>query len=265
MMRTRWWHWVLGTYAILGIWVLGGPVVGTLAVIILEPADGGWRELAVQLSTFIAFFVATPLIWRYLLKRPVIQLVTDRPRINWRRVGEGFGIWFGLSLLSGAIDYTLNRDAYRFSFSLAAFIPFAVVALLLLPIQTTAEELFFRGWIIQWARRLPTIAVVAISGAVFSLPHLGNPEAAGSEIPALIAWFVLGAGWAYVSVRDRSIELAVGAHLANNLFAILLVGYDNAVLPTSSVLTTADLNLEGTAIALTVLMAIFIRLTRPRT
>lgn len=264
-MRTRWWHWAFGTYAILSIWLLGAPVVAALTGLLLDPDRGGWRELSVQLSTFIAFFVATPLVWRFIMRRPVLELVTDGSSIRWRRVGQGFAIWFGLSALSGGLDYVLNRDAYRFSFSLSAFIPFAIAALLLLPIQTTAEELFFRGWIIQWARRLPTPAIVAISGAAFSLPHLGNPEAAGSEIAALTAWFVLGAGWAYVSVRDRSIELAVGAHLANNLFAILLVGYDDAALPTSSVLTTADLNLEGTAIAITILMALFIALTRPRT
>jgi membrane protease YdiL (CAAX protease family) len=119
--------------------------------------------------------------------------------------------------------------------------------------------------LIRWAERRPKPVIVLISGAVFALPHIGNPEAQGHELAALAAWFVLGAGWAYVSVRDRGIELALGAHLANNLFAILFVAYDNAALPTSAVVTTPELNIDGTAIAIAVLMSLFIVLTRPRT
>ena len=265
MMRTRWWQWLLGTYAIITIWFIGSPLIAAIVQGIVGSVDSGWRRLVVDLSGFIAFFVATPLVWRYLLRRPLLQVVTEGERIRWRRIGQGFGVWFGLSAVSAGIDYALNAETYRWSFSTSAFVPFLIATLLLLPIQTSAEELFFRGWIIQWARALPTPAVVAISGMVFALPHLGNPEASGHQLAALAAWFVLGAGWAYVSVRDRSIELALGAHFANNLFALLIVGYDDAALPTSAVMTTSALNIEGTAVALTVLMLVFIRLTRPRT
>lgn len=265
MTSTRWWHWVIGTYAILVIWLFGGPIMAVAMNAVLGNPVGGWQELLVQLSTFIPFFIATPLVWRYLLKRPIAELVRWDGRARWGRIGYGFTVWFGLAVTSSGLNFVLAPDAYDFTFSLGAFIPFLVVALLLLPIQTSAEEFFFRGWLIRWAERRSTLVIVMISGTVFALPHLGNPEAKGHELAALAAWFVLGAGWAYVSVRDQGIELALGAHLANNLFAILFVAYGNAALPTSAVVTTPELNLDATAIAISVLMALFIFLTRPRT
>lgn len=265
MTQTRWWHWVLGTYAILAIWLFGGPVVLILMNAVLGDPTGGWALLLTQLSTFIPFFIATPLVWRYLLKRPVAELINWSGDIRWQRIGVGFGVWFALSATSSGIGFALSPDAYRFTFSLSAFLPFLLVAIVLLPIQTSAEEFFFRGWLIRWSVRRSKPAIVVISGAVFALPHIGNPEAQGHELAALAAWFVLGAGWAFASLRDGGIELALGAHLANNFFAILFVAYDNAALPTSAVVTTPELNIDGAAVAITILMTLFILLTRPRT
>lgn len=260
-MRARWWHWSLGTYLILTIWILGAPVVKQLS----DAAFGGhagWQQLVGELSTFIPFFVATPLIWRYILKRKVALLVNSSGRIGTRRIAIGFSVWFGIAVLSSGLDYVLNSGNYRWTFDAASFVPYALAVVVLLPMQSSAEEFFFRGWLMQWALGWPTPFKVLLSGVVFALPHLGNPEAAGHELPALAAWFILGAGWAYVSVRDSSIELALGAHFANNLFSLLIVGYDGAVLPTSALLTTSQLNMESTAIALAIAMSIFIVITR---
>lgn len=262
---TRWWQWVGGTYAILAMWLFGGPIVLIAVNTVMGDPTGGWQELLVQLSSFIPFFIATPLIWRYIVKRPIAELIRWNGRVRTTRIAYGFTVWFALSAISSGLSFALSPGSYEFTFSLAAFLPFLLVAILLLPIQTSAEEFFFRGWVIRWAERRPTWFIVFISGAIFALPHIGNPEAKGHELAALAAWFVLGAGWAYVSVRDRGIELALGAHLANNTFAILFVAYDNAALPTSAVVTTPELNIDGTAVAISVLMALFIWITRPRT
>lgn len=263
MTRNRWWHWLLGTYLIITIWFVGSPIL--LAVTTTVIGEGSaWQQLAAELSTFIPFVIATPLVWRYWLQRDVRTLISNRGVIDRQRIALGFGMWFIISLASSAIDFMINRSSYRWTFDLTSFIPFLVIALTLLPLQTSAEEFFFRGWIVQWASKLPIAATVIISGAVFALPHLGNPEAAGHELAALAAWFVLGAGWAYTAVRDGSIELALGAHFANNVFSILVVGYDGAVLPTSAIVTTSDLNIEATAVSLVIAMALFIAATRPR-
>lgn len=260
-MRTRWWHWLLGTYLIITIWFLGSPLFYNASNALFGSTDA-WQQLARELATFIPFFVATPIVWRYVLKRDVALLINRSGRVDVRRIATGFGAWFVISLLSSGIDYAMNSNDYRWTFSASAFVPYALIVALLLPLQTSAEEFFFRGWILQWAQAWATPLKVVLGGALFALPHLGNPEAAGHELPALAAWFVLGTGWSYVSVRDGGIELALGAHFANNLFSLMVVGYDSAALPTSALLTTSQLNIEGTAIALVVAMSIFVLITR---
>lgn len=262
-MRTRWWHWLLGTYLIIAIWFLGSTFFYDASNLLLGSGET-WQQLARELSTFIPFFIATPLIWRYIIKRDVALLINVSGRVNMRRIATGFAVWFGISALSSLIDYVLHPNSYRWSFSLAAFIPYALVIVLLLPLQTSAEEFFFRGWILQWAQRWSMHTKVVLGGLLFALPHLGNPEAAGHELPALTAWFILGAGWSFVTLRDGGIELALGAHFANNLFSLMVVGYDGAALPTSALLTTSQLNIEGTAVVLVFAMALFVAFTRQK-
>lgn len=260
-MRTRWWHWLLGTYLIITIWFLGSPLLFNASDALLG-SGSAWQQLARELSTFVPFFIATPLVWRYILKRDVALLINARGRVDVRRITHGFAVWFGISAVSSVVDYLVNPGSYRWSFSASTFVPYAIVILLLLPLQTSAEEFFFRGWILQWAHVWSVPVKVVFGGVLFALPHLGNPEAAGHELPALAAWFILGAGWSFVSLRDGGIELALGAHFANNLFSLMVVGYDGAALPTSAVLTTSQLNIEGTAIALVFAMSLFVAITR---
>lgn len=262
-MRTRWWHWIVGTYLIITIWFLGSPLLQQLSAPLLGTTLP-WQKLAGELLTFVPFFVATPLVWRYVLKRPVSMLINASGRIETRRIAGGFGVWFGISLVSSGVDFALNASDYRWTFSAVGFIPYCLVVLLLLPLQTSAEEFFFRGWLLQWANAWHPVGKVVLSGLVFALPHLGNPEAADHELWALTAWFILGAGWAFVSIRDGGIERALGAHFANNFYSLLIVAYDGAVLPTSALVTTSQLNIEGTAIALAIATSLFVVITRRR-
>ncbi len=263
MKAMPWWRWVAATFLIVALWIY--PAAG-LELLAKQAVSGAaaWQRLLRDLVTFIPFLLATPLVWRYATGLPVARLVNTRGRIATSRIATGFLAWLVLSALSTGVDWWLEPTAYRYTFVAATFVPFAVVVVLLLPLQTSAEELFFRGWILRWAEGLPVAARVAISGVVFALPHAGNPEAAGRAAAALAAWFLLGAGWAYVSVRDGGIELALGAHLANNVFSLLIVGYDGAALPTSAIMTTSSLDIYATLASLVAMVPLFALVTRRR-
>ena len=261
MKRTPFWLWVAASFAILSAWLFFAAVMQAVVSSIV-PADAAWATLLTDLSTFIPFFLATPLAWRYMLGRPIPALINFRGRVERRHIGVGFLAWFALCTVSTGIDAIIHPDGYTFTFSFAAFAPFALVTVLLLPIQTSAEEFFFRGWVLNWSSSLPRFSQVFISGLVFAWPHLGNPEAATDTALAFTAYFLLGAGWAYVSVRAGGIELALGAHLANNAFSLLAVGYDDAALPTQALFTTNQLDLVTTTISLAIMVPAFAWLTR---
>ena len=56
--------------------------------------------------------------------------------------------------------------------------PYLLVALALIPLQTSAEEFFFRGYLLQASGRLTQnwLVLSVINGVLFTLPHLGNVE-----------------------------------------------------------------------------------------
>lgn len=268
MRKVALWRWLVGTYVIVMIWLFGASGIDWLTATVIDALDvqrSTWLELATALATFIPFAIITPAVWVSFIGQPARGIINFRGRVNYGRIGLGFIVWLALSAAGTAVDYFfLARDAYAWTFDLQKLLPTIIVLVLFLPVQTTAEEMFFRGWVLRWTERRGMWFRVIISGVIFALPHLGNPEAAGQELIALSAWFILGAGWAYTSVRDGSIEAAIGAHLANNAYALLLVGYADSALPSDSVVSTDNINMVGTAIALAITMPLFVLLTRRR-
>lgn len=245
-VRPKRWRFWLGTFVILLAWA----IVGTILSLIVLPFTGvdfrallidgdvfgafpGWGFLLFALVSFIPFAVATLLCYRYLLGQPIGQLFAVGVPFRWARVWWGFVTWGVIMGAPTFVALILFPGDYRWNFALETFLPYAIVALLLLPIQTTAEELFFRGWLLQWfSQRFSSIWMLSLlSGVTFSLPHLANPEAAGALLPAFLGYGMIGFVLGWVTIRDRSLEIAIGAHAANNLFASLVVGYEGGALP----------------------------------
>jgi uncharacterized protein len=274
----RGWRWILGTLFILASWLIGGsilglaflPYTGVAPEALLEGGDilnamPSWGFLFFALITFVPLFVGTLIAYRFILGMKVRYLFSTFSRFRWWRVALGFWVW--IILVGGPVVVAVasNSEAYQFSFNPATFLPYAIIAIVLLPIQTTSEELFFRGWIIQWAAKRNTniIWLSTLSGALFSLPHLVNPEAASDLVGAFFGYFSVGFALGWVTVRDRSLEIAIGAHLSNNLFAALVVGYEGGALPAEALFITESLEWGSSNLVSLLIVPIFILATRP--
>jgi membrane protease YdiL (CAAX protease family) len=277
----RFWRWVVGTVSILLIWQGLGLALTIGAArffdfdleIIFSTKDADlaklrelppWSVATVVLISFVPFFFATVLAYRYILKRPVRALFTAFERYSWRKTWIGFAAFSLISLIFGIGDMIFNHDDYLWSWNGAAFLPFLLVTLTLLPIQTTSEELFFRGWLQQWldnGKRKRWIISTA-SGALFALPHMANPEVAGNELFfPIISYGSVGFMLAWVTHRDKTLEIAIGAHFANNILSTLLVSPANSALPSVSLFTTPEVAWVPAAISSVVIVPIFIWLT----
>ena len=53
-----------------------------------------------------------------------------------------------------------------------------------------------------------------MNGFIFALPHLANPEVGGEDLIRIVGYIAVGTGWAWVTLRDGTLELAIGAHAA---------------------------------------------------
>ncbi|HEX2927175.1 MAG TPA: CPBP family intramembrane glutamic endopeptidase [Ruminiclostridium sp.] len=186
---------------------------------------------------------------RYIHNRPFLTLINDRAKIKWSRFFIGFTV-FGILLSIGTIvDYFLSPETYSVTFDASKFWLAFPIILLMTPLQTATEELVFRGYVIQgFGLKIKNgIILSVISGALFTLPHLANPEIYASNklgvlstICMILNYFVMGMMLATITIRTNSLEAAIGAHTVNNLFCFLAVGYPDSALPTNTVFFTTN-------------------------
>lgn len=279
--RPRLWRWITGTAAIFVIWqglglalTIGAARYFDFDLEVLFSTDNAslaklrdlppWSVALTILISFIPLFLATVLMYRLVLRLPVRGLFTALERYSWRRTWIGFAVFAVISLLMGIPDFIINRDAYSFTWSASDFLPFFLVALTLLPIQTTSEELFFRGWLQQWldnGKRSQWV-ISTVGGVLFALPHMANPEVAGNELLfPIISYGAVGFMFAWVTYRDRTLEMAIGAHFANNLLSSLVVSTEDSSIPSVSIFTTPEVAWAPAAIFSVVMIPIFIWLS----
>ena len=151
-------------------------------------------------------------------------MFSGRENFDWKRVLFSFSVLFSVLSLFLIIQY-LSSDSLVFQFDIQKFIPLFFIAIFLLPIQTSCEELLFRSYILQGIKmrtKKNSIAVL-ISGIMFGAIHIGNPEIAKIGYHIIVYYMLVGVFLALVSLFDNGIELALGYHAANNIFAALMV------------------------------------------
>lgn len=240
--HNAWWRHVLGIAMIMAFWLFGGGYAYGLA---LHAPLGNITEFVAVNASVLTLLVGVMVVVRVLHGRPWRTLVTPYPCVDWRRMVQGAAVWITLSLAAAAIENLLYPGRYAWSFDLQRWLPFALAALLLTPLQCAAEELVFRGYVVQALGRLmrkPAVLAV-LSSVLFTAPHLLNPEVAAYGLAIMAAnYFVMGLFLAGVALRDGRLELAIGAHAGNNMLLTTIFRYDNSVFETESVFTAGALD-----------------------
>ena len=271
--RNDWWRYLLSFPAILGIWFIIGsiPVVMLMTYVSMDadPATSfsgtGFEgipvivEFLVTMSSFIPFLAATFLAVRFIHNRPLKTLVTSESYIRWGRILAGGGAWMLIAALLAAVEALLYPGRYVFTFQPVLWLIFAVFALFLIPLQTSAEEFFFRGYLLQWmGLRLKNIWLLSLlNGFLFFLPHSVNPEMAANGLLIGLGYFAMGFFLALITLQDHGMELALGMHAANNLFAALFANYVVSSLPSPSIFTVQTLDPVYGLLSLIVGMIVF--------
>jgi uncharacterized protein len=194
--------------------------------------------LFLLLISFAAVLLAIFLVVRYLHNQKFIDVVTSRPKIDWKRFFFAFVLWGLLQLISVGISYMTTPEDYTWNFNLVPFLILSVIAILLIPIQTSAEELFFRGYLMQGFALLTKnkwfpLLITSIS---FGLLHLANPEVEKMGYITMVYYIGTGLFLGICALMDEGLELSLGFHAANNLITALLVTSDWTAFQTDSML-----------------------------
>lgn len=209
---------------------------------------------ALGMLTFVAALAALLFGVRWLHGRAPLSILTTRPRFDLRRVAVGAGLW--ILLAGGGILAVIPKEELAFQFDVAAFVPLACVAIILIPVQVLAEDALFRGYWMQGIARVVKSPLVAllISSLIFMSMHLSNPEMAHGMMRVLPFYFGLGAFFGMLAIVDDGLELGAGCHLGNNLFvSIILSNADGAVNTPSLFQATTETIVGGMSILIVVI------------
>ena len=175
---------------------------------------------------------------KLLHKNSIRELTTSRDKIDWSRVFYSFTIWGFITVPLILIDTTfISPENYQWNFNYNSFIILLAIVIVFIPIQTSAEEYLFRGYLMQGIgvvsgnRWLPLL----FTSVAFGLMHYANPEI--DKLGNMVYVFYIGSGLfaGIMTLMDEGMELALGWHAANNTFAALLVTADWTALQTHSI------------------------------
>src|SRR5262245_44332157 len=174
--KNDWWRYALGIFIIACFW-LG---LGYLPLALLQ-GDAHSNPLIDFIIINFSIFMMLAGLWvtlRWLHHRPLRTLVTPEDGVDGRRIASAALVWGILAVLTATAEHWLFPGRYYVSFDLQRFFRFTALVLAITPIQSAAEELVFRGYVMQGlgliTRRPLLIAIV--SSVLFAIPHLLNPE-----------------------------------------------------------------------------------------
>ena len=241
--KAQGWRYIAGALIIIVTWIILGslPFVAHALMSAQGPAGPGAPLtffILLNLS-FVPLLAGTALVVRIVHRRPAHTLITPCRSLDWRQIGVGFVVFGGLVLAGGLSLWALGIYSYSVTTNPAALALFVPAVLILTPIQTTAEELFFRGYLAQAVGRISRnpVFVIIVTGVIFTVPHLWNPEMASGPLAMALGYFAIGAFFMFITLWSGTLELALGAHAANNIVVGLIINTPQSALTTESVLT----------------------------
>jgi hypothetical protein len=194
--------------------------------------------LFLLLLSFVGGLLTVFILAKNFHKQSITSLTTARPRIDWSRFWFAFILWGSLTVVTIAIDYSIAPEDYVFNFKPIPFLILALIAVVMIPLQTSAEEYIFRAYLMQGIglaaqnRWVPLI----VTSAIFGLMHISNPEVDKIGYVMLVYYIGTGLFLGTITLMDDGIELPLGFHAANNLVGAILVTSEWTAFQTESLL-----------------------------
>jgi membrane protease YdiL (CAAX protease family) len=250
--NNEWYHWI---FTIILVFI-GWQILGVIPLVMTafastenmtefaNAAANNFMTLGINKNLFLflmLFMFAVGLVFlligiKYIHKRTITSLVTSRKKIDWKRFLFGFLSWGILVLVLSVIGIYLAPENYTFNFNAKPFFILVAISIVFIPLQTSLEELLFRGYFMQGLGVLVKNKWVPllITSVCFGLLHGANPEI--QKLGSILMVFYIGTGFFYgiTTLMDEGTELALGLHAANNMIAAFLVTTDWMVFQTDA-------------------------------
>ncbi|MGB1646687.1 MAG: lysostaphin resistance A-like protein [Crocinitomicaceae bacterium] len=194
------------------------------------------RVLFWLMFPFILVFISFLLALKYIHKRNIKTIFTGRTSFDWKRTLISF--FLIVTVLSVTTFFEIfYSNSYQLNFDVSKFLVLLIIAFLIIPVQTTIEEVIFRGYLMQGLKMKigSNKHAVILSGIMFGMMHLGNPEIEAIGNHVIIYYVASGVFLGLLALYDNGLELSIGYHAANNIFTALMVSNNWQVFQTNAV------------------------------
>jgi membrane protease YdiL (CAAX protease family) len=248
--RYDFWRYIVGTLiVVVGVFIGQVPlgvavflerryeIVGMQQDELLKVLDSNYTFF-LMLLTFAIGLAALLYVVKYLHNQPIKSLTTSREKVDWGRIWFGFGLVAAFTIIVTVVEYVVNPQDFVVNFQPVPFAILFVIAIIMIPLQTSFEEYLFRGYFMQALGTLVKNRWVPfiVTSVCFGGLHFFNPEV--TQMGNLIMIYYIGTGFmlGIMTLMDEGMELALGFHAGNNLIGALLITADWTAFQTESIL-----------------------------
>ena len=180
--------------------------------------------------TFAGIWLGVWIAMRFLHKQKLSALFGPSSRLSASAFLKGLAAVAVTSLLSEIALYAIAPQFVRTTIALGDWLIFIVPVMLFAFVQTSAEELLFRGYLMRglayrfrspliWAL-LPTLAFTLLHW------HGGTPMLMTACVLVTIGSFAVLL--AFIVYRTGNLGGSMGAHFGNNIFGFLLISHESS-------------------------------------
>ncbi|MBT8316307.1 MAG: CPBP family intramembrane metalloprotease [Lutibacter sp.] len=252
--ENEWWAYLVTIFILFFGWQFLGviPLVGTAFFYakdtseFITSANDNFTTLGIDSNLYLLLVIFTFLAGllslffgiKQIHKRKIITLITSRDRVDWNRVFFAFLIWAVIGVLMITAGYFMSPEDFIWNFKPLPFFLLVIISFLFLPIQTSMEEILFRGYLMQgfgtWFKK--TFVALLLTSVIFGLLHGLNPEVEKLGWITMVYYIGTGLVLGIFTLMDEGTELALGFHAANNIIAAVLVTANWTVFQTDALL-----------------------------
>ena len=197
----------------------------------------------------LSFAVALVFLWigvKYIHRKPFNAIMNPSLRIDWNKIFFAFGLWMAFTTVIEFGFYLMNPAIYSFQFDEGKFFILLLIAILVFPLQTSFEELFFRGYLLQGISLLSKYKWIPliITSIAFGAMHFMNPEVEKFGLGLSMTYYIgVGLFLGILTLMDNGLELALGVHAATNIYSALFVTFDESAVQTAALFHTSEVNM----------------------
>ncbi len=217
--------------------------------------------LALMLFPFILAFFTMVWIVKPLHNRSFGSVINGGRKVRWGRMMFSALVWVAISAIwllfsvrSDPGNFTLNNTS-------CTLLILAALAVLLIPFQAAFEEILFRGYLMQGFAVLARNrwVPIVVTPLLFGLMHSLNPEVQEYGFITMIPQYVFfGLVFAVLTMLDDGIEIAIGAHVANNAFLSVFLTHKDSALQTQAMYEQMEIHPWKEFAGLVIMSVVFV-------